>query len=306
MEVMGVIWYSTLVFTAFSLCWLTYLGYSLAGHILILWVGAIVLILPILGVIPDAALLTIYSLACFALLAVIAAFLPKSLTQQSHQKNLRRLLQATNQRLDNERKRLASAIHDEINPQLILARLEMESMNHWIEKSSLSPADKTDLYAFTFTIRRLIQSGYDLGRSIINESRAEILESIGLLDATRGLVDHYASVLEKIHFVVNLPKEDSQLSLSKEQTTNLFSIIREGVLNAVKHANASEIDISIQTTPIELVIDITDNGNGVIQNNPNGLGLIDMQERAIAIGAELSVTGKLGKGTVLRCRLPRF
>lgn len=206
--------------------------------------------------------------------------------------------------MDNERKRLASAIHDEINPQLILARLEMESMNQWIEKSSLSPADKTDLYAFTFTTRRLIQSGYDLGRSIINESRAEVLESIGLVDATRGLLDHYASVLEKIHFVVNLPKEDIQLSLSKEQTTNLFSIIREGVLNAVKHASASQINISIQITPTELIIDITDNGSGIIQNNPNGLGLIDMQERAIAIGAVLSVTGKLGKGTVLRCRLP--
>lgn len=101
MEVTEGVWYSTLVLTALSLCWLTYLGYSLAGHILILWVGAVVLILPILGVIPDAALLTIYSLACFALLAVIAAFLPQSLTQHSHQKDLRRLLQATNQRLGN-------------------------------------------------------------------------------------------------------------------------------------------------------------------------------------------------------------
>ena len=305
MEGIGATWSSALILIALSLCWLAYLGYSLAGHILILWVGAVVLVLPFLGVIPETALLTIYSLACFALLVVIAKFLPECLTQSAKQKDLRRLLQAANQRLDYERKRFTSAIHDEINPQLILARLEMETLNQWIEDSSLSQADKTDLYDISLTTRRLIQSGYDLGRGIMNDSRAEVLESIGLFDATRGLVDHYAGILEKVHFKLDLPKEDAQPSFSKEQTTNLFSIIREGVLNAVKHTNASEIMIAIRSSATELIIEITDNGSGIIQNNPNGLGLIDMQERAIAIGAEFSVMGKLGKGTVLRCRLPR-
>lgn len=82
-------------------------------------------------------------------------------------------------------------------------------------------------------------------------------------------------------------------------------IIREGIFNAVKHAKASEIAVIIRLSTNELVIEVADNGTGTIASNPNGLGLIDMNERAIAIGAELSINGKSGKGTVLRCRLPR-
>lgn len=302
---LGAVSYAALILIALCLCWLAYLGYSIAGHVLILWVGTVVLILPYLDAIPEAALLTMYSLACFALLSIIALYLPEYLTQKAILKDLRRLLQGANQRLDNERKRLTSAIHDEINPQLILAKLEIEALNRWIEKSSLSTTDKTDLYEFAVKARRLIQSGYDLGRSIMNESRAEVLESIGLINAVRGLVDHYANVLENIHFKLDLPKESASLSLSKAQTDNLFSILREGVLNAVKHAQASNVQITIRPSATEVLMEVTDDGTGVFHNNSNGLGLIDMQERAIAIGANLSIKSKPGKGTTLGCRLPR-
>lgn len=299
----GTTLYVACLLLALLLCGLTWQGYRLAGYVLALWAGIVLLALPWLSIIPTKTLLITYSIICFFLLA-IAMLLPRALSAKTQLKDLRRLLHATNRMLDAERRKLAELIHDEINPQLILAKLEIEQLGHWLAQSKLSLEDKNELLQFTDSTKRLIREGYDIGRRIINESRIEVLDSVGLVNAVKGLAEHYASVLENIRFDLELPGPDVSLPLGKEQSVNLFGIIREAVLNAVKHAKPTQIKIAIESYPDQVIIDVADNGVGILHDNPNGLGLVDLHERAAAIGATCTITSKAQQGTRVHCITP--
>ena len=96
-----------------------------------------------------------------------------------------------------------------------------------------------------------------------------------------------------------LPDTDSKI--------HLYRIVQEAVNNAVKHAKAEAIDVSILCTDHEgLVIEITDDGQGFDMESVNtkSLGITSLLYRARAIGADLQIDSSPGQGTTVRCCLP--
>ncbi len=87
--------------------------------------------------------------------------------------------------------------------------------------------------------------------------------------------------------------------------TQLFRIAQEALTNAVKHARAREILVSISSPQDKIVLAVTDDGTGMpgLERHSVGIGLHTMQSRASAIGASLSVSSPVGGGTEVMCVL---
>ena len=79
---------------------------------------------------------------------------------------------------------------------------------------------------------------------------------------------------------------------------HLFRIFQEALQNALKHANATIIDVTFHVTGRALVLRVVDNGRGItVANNSTGMGLANMRERAGLLNAEFNVSRRPGGGT---------
>ena len=87
---------------------------------------------------------------------------------------------------------------------------------------------------------------------------------------------------------------------------HVYRIAQEAVNNAVKHAQASRVKLSVRQNTGMLTLEIADNGQGLPKGGDKrrGLGLGVMQHRASVIGATLTVSSKRGQGVTIRCALP--
>jgi signal transduction histidine kinase len=87
----------------------------------------------------------------------------------------------------------------------------------------------------------------------------------------------------------------------------LYRIVQEAIHNAIKHANATQIDVKLNLSKNELNLLISDNGRGMEINNSRstaGNGLKSLKNRALIIGGEFNIHSKAGKGTHLQFEIP--
>jgi signal transduction histidine kinase len=87
--------------------------------------------------------------------------------------------------------------------------------------------------------------------------------------------------------------------------THLYRIAQEAMGNAIKHAQAKSIVVSLKQSDNELTLTIKDNGRGFSRTSMvmEGMGLRIMEYRADMMGAMLRVDSTIGKGTTVACRL---
>jgi two-component system sensor histidine kinase UhpB len=214
----------------------------------------------------------------------------------------RRVLATMNDRMDEERRRISRQLHDEINPKLVLSKLELQKFNAIIaNEDSDSPASNATRIIID-KVTDFINQIYKESREIIKNTRVEIIDSIGLTSAIESMVGNYKSALgnnQVINFEHNLPRHPK---LNSTVALNTYRIIQEAMLNATKHAHATLIIISVaykeesdNTTTLDVAIE--DNGTGIYQTNELGVGLIDMRERARTLNCELRLAGNEEGGT---------
>jgi signal transduction histidine kinase len=99
---------------------------------------------------------------------------------------------------------------------------------------------------------------------------------------------------------------DDRLALARRTEAQVFAIGREALSNAVRHAHASTAWISVVQRPGQVVVEIRDDGLGFEPDvdHPGHFGLDSMRSRAAEIGAQLSITSRPGRGTVVRIEAP--
>ena len=106
--------------------------------------------------------------------------------------------------------------------------------------------------------------------------------------------------LHEIDVNLNLQKTD----LDSNTKLHLFRIFQECLNNAIKHSNADQIDVSLRQTNRSVMMEIRDNGIGYnaesLKNTRDGLGLINLRERAELIGARLSIDSNRTNGTCIQ------
>lgn len=97
----------------------------------------------------------------------------------------------------------------------------------------------------------------------------------------------------------------SGVTLDADKKKNLFLIFKETINNAAKYSQATEVDITLRRSDGHLVMTVSDNGRGFAkQDVGGGNGLKNMDARATAMHAQISVTSSAGKGTRIELELP--
>jgi PAS domain S-box-containing protein len=191
-----------------------------------------------------------------------------------------------------ERQRLARELHDAVTQTLFSASLISEVIPDLWEKDPLGARRRLD------QLRRLTRGALAEMRILLLELRPSALTDVPLSDLLRQLVE---AAVGTIKAEVELEIEgDCRVRLEPEAQIGLYRIAQESLNNIVKHAQATHVEVTLQCHPRGYVgLRIRDDGVGFDPTHiPAGhLGVAIMQERAQAIGAEITVTSDVGSGT---------
>jgi signal transduction histidine kinase len=215
---------------------------------------------------------------------------------QSH----RNLLRAFSRRLvevqEAERRHLARELHDEIGQALTAAKISLQSA-----MSDTGAALTARLQETISILERLLGQV----RQISINLRPSMLDDLGLVPALRTLLDQQgsrASVTVRF-FEENVPKD-----LDPKIQTTCFRIAQEAITNAVRHANATQIDVDLRCEKRKLRLLIRDNGIGFdvgsVRAQTAGLGLVGIKERAALVGGRARIVSSSNKGTTIEIHLP--
>jgi signal transduction histidine kinase len=99
----------------------------------------------------------------------------------------------------------------------------------------------------------------------------------------------------------------SDTPLPPSTATALFRILQESLTNIVRHANASEVNVSLFINSEVIILNISDNGVGFNPetiNKKKTLGILGMQERTLALGGSYKISSAEGQGTAVEVVIP--
>jgi PAS domain S-box-containing protein len=189
-----------------------------------------------------------------------------------------------------ERQRLAQNLHDAVNQSLFSAGLIAEVLPRLWER------DQDEARRSLEDLRRLTRGALAEMRALLAELRPSTLTDAELGDLLRLLSNAFTG-RTNIPVAMSLNGEGA---LPAEPQVAFYRICQEALNNIAKHAKASQVEIILRRVGGEMEMHIRDNGCGFIASEPApsghyGLGM--MRERAEAVNAELTVSGRPGLGT---------
>ena len=195
---------------------------------------------------------------------------------------------------EQERARISHDLHDSLCQELTATALLLKSRAHAIERQSKAAADSLTEAAETLSANA--QMARDLARGL---HPMEDIGASGLPSALRELCSRMSGEVScRCHY----PRS---LRMDHNVAVNLYRIAQEGVMNSLKHANASEITISLERTNDAIVLTVSDDGYAKRRRGVPGLGTLIMKYRAHAIGAILKIESMKTRGTTVTCCVPR-
>jgi two-component system sensor histidine kinase UhpB len=192
---------------------------------------------------------------------------------------------------ENERLRIARELHDEIGQTLTAVALRAE---HAAARSGGQNAEFAQL-------AETVQRSLDDVRRISLELRPGALDELGLLNA---LISLCARVDAESHMRVRRALGGPVPDLPADVELAIYRIAQEALTNAMRHADASEVAVSLTRAEDQLLLSVVDDGRGLPDPVREGGGLAGMRERAMLIGAELYVGSAAGGGVAVTVRLP--
>jgi signal transduction histidine kinase len=201
---------------------------------------------------------------------------------------------------ENERKRLAAELHDELGHALLALKLALGSV-----AKELLPTQEG--------LKQEIQEQLEYINEVLVEVRRLYhdlspgnVEDLGLTKALRTLVEDYADLLEDIDWKVDLADLDGFFSLPVQ--TIIYRLVQEALTNIGKHADPEQVRVSAAPTDARVNFVIEDNGVGFdmsdVLHQAEGLGLVAMEERLNMVGGTFEIWSQPDQGTRIFFSIP--
>jgi signal transduction histidine kinase len=215
----------------------------------------------------------------------------------------RRLMNAQ----EEERRNLARELHDELGQNLTAIAALAASLQKLAEESC------PDLAAEARSLSQITLNTMQSLRETLTHLRPADLDKFGLSQSLRHLIDVCsASHGRTTRFELDLPREIAPLS--DATAAHIFRIAQEGLANAAKHAHAKTVRLRVEPVLMAqpkhvpgICLVIEDDGKGRRPNRksaPNGMGLLNIEERVAALGGTLSLDDRPGAGFTVRVVVP--
>ncbi|WP_405431261.1 histidine kinase [Micromonospora sp. NBC_00617] len=191
---------------------------------------------------------------------------------------------------EGERQRIARELHDEIGQSLTVVLLGLK------RAVDRAPEElREELHAVQETVR----SSLDEVGQVARRLRPDVLEDLGLHSALNALATEFSQVSG----VPVTRKSDPDVpALSAEMELVIFRIVQESLTNVARHAHATKVELSLRAEDDTVVLRVADNGTGDVRHE--GAGIRGMRERALLIGARLTISALPRGGTEVRLTVP--
>jgi signal transduction histidine kinase len=203
---------------------------------------------------------------------------------------------------EDERIRIARELHDGLGQSLAGLALQTEAMVRLIA------SDQNNVIKQLDQIKTLINETTNDMYDLILDLRPSSLDDLGLVPAFRSYADR---VLNNTDIELEFNVLNFSERLPPDIETTLFRTFQEALINVVRHANATKVEISFFRNNDFFEGEITDNGQGfdiedfdIYKNDPRGLGLLGMKERVQHCDGKLEILSTPGKGTKIHIRIP--
>ena len=193
---------------------------------------------------------------------------------------------------EGERHRVARELHDEVGQTLTGVMLQVEGLAAKIPDELREQLDE---------LRETARSGAEDVRRIVRQLRPEALEDLGLQSALAALATAFGE--QAGVRVERRPEPD--LPLSDEQELVFYRVAQEALTNIAKHAGATRVVLQLMRADEGALLIVRDNGSGLAPSDVGSShGIRGMRERAMLIGAQLTIDRPPDGGTEVRLLLP--
>ena len=206
--------------------------------------------------------------------------------------------------IEDERKRIALEIHDELGQFLTALKMEIHLLKKKISENKIAADGQNELNDKIRELSQLIDTTIASVRRISTDLRPPILDDLGLVAA----IDWQAREFQRrtsIPCVLSTNIENT--NLNSDFSTAIFRIFQEALTNITRHAEAKNVAVKLERKNQKLILRVEDNGKGFkpdyIKEN-HSLGILGMQERARLIGGDLNVFKGNGSGTIVELTAP--
>ncbi|WP_253291384.1 sensor histidine kinase [Virgibacillus proomii] len=199
---------------------------------------------------------------------------------------------------EEERRKISREIHD--GPAQMLANILLRS--ELVERTCRN-RDVEQALEEIKSVRKMIRSSLYEVRRIIYDLRPMALDDLGLIPTIKKYVATISDYNEvKIEFI----SMGEEKRLHQKYEIAFFRLVQEALQNAVKHAEASLIQVKLEIGKSSLTMIIKDNGKGFdpSMKRDKSFGLIGMRERVEMLEGEMEISSKIGKGTTIFIKVP--
>jgi signal transduction histidine kinase len=192
-----------------------------------------------------------------------------------------------------ERKRLAQDLHDDFSASIAA------SISYLQMKANQAASEDAKLRALT--VLNMLRDSYDRVRQ---RSYMMYWE-----DQTEGFLKRIEAMVHILFFGTNmeisLVSDLGGFELNADSKATILLILKESITNIIRHANATQVEITFFADVDTLVLEISDNGRGVGKRQyRKSLGLLSLKKRMETLGGFLSIGSKQPSGTVIGCTFP--
>lgn len=199
---------------------------------------------------------------------------------------------------EEERKQIASELHDELGQILTAIKMDVS----WIRNKM--PPERRGIKKRAGSTIQIIDEAIGSVQRLSMELRPRMLDDLGLLETLKAFFAEYER-WAKISINYDLPQKEPDLIPGQE--ISIFRIIQESLTNVARHAGATEVKLIIKERNDFLDMKIQDNGIGIPDekvHSSESFGILNMRERIQGWGGDMEIKGITGKGTTITVSIP--
>jgi signal transduction histidine kinase len=217
---------------------------------------------------------------------------------RSSREQLRNLSTYLQSAREQERTNIAREIHDELGQALTALKMDLS----WLLKK-LPKAPKRVL-AKIKSMSKIVAMTIRTVQRISAELRPGLLDDLGLIAAIEWESGEFQN-RTGIKCTLDLGPDD--IILEQDRSTAIFRIFQETLTNVARHADATNVQVSLKKNNGNLVLKVSDNGKGITERqivDSKSFGLVGMRERAFVFGGKVDINGIMMEGTTVIVTIP--
>lgn len=213
------------------------------------------------------------------------------------QEELREFSAAAASLREQEKKRIARELHDELGQALTTLKMDV------IWATEHLPADQRELAQRLDQMLITLDHTVAATRRIAADLRPLILDDLGFTAAAEWLVQNFK---ERHDINCQLKIAEPDLDLPEPYATTVFRILQESLTNVAKHAHATSVNVSLDQANGTVWLCVIDNGRGFVATDPRkpeSYGLLGLRERVLLMGGDVWIESGPGRGTRIEVRI---